>query len=268
MILNFSCNYCTPVYLPINILMKLLIFGSPRTRTSYLLDVLCQHYNIKNFREPYTGQLVTESRNFEIYKSKNKEVTNNLKDQDNFGLKIFTDALIDWDFFRENADYRKLTKQSIMDIYDIHNLNMYDQIYITYRKNSVDRFCSFTRAFSQNKFIFRKGQENSIKFYSPKNVNLEYSYQNLKVSLLTDILHNQLSKEIMQRKHNAICLEYDEIKNFVTSNYPNIESQCVESFYDYKNTLKNYNQICDDFDKAKLELEQEGAIEVVSTLFN
>jgi len=247
--------------------MKLLIFGSPRTRTSYLLDVLCQHYNIRNFREPYTGQLVTESKDFEVYKYKNKEVTNRLKTQDNFGVKVFTDALIDWYFFTENADYSKLTKQSIMDMYDIHNIDMYDQVYITYRNNSIDRFCSFTRAFSLNKFIFRKGQENSIKFYSPKNVNLEYKYKDLKLSLFTDILHTQLIKQIMQRKNNTICLEYDEIKPFVNFNYSNVESQCVESFYDYKNTLKNYNQICDDFTKARLELEQAGAIELVSTLF-
>lgn len=246
--------------------MKLLIFGSPRSRTSYLLDVLCQYYNIKNFREPYTGQLAAESNNFETYKFKCQEVTNSLKNQDNFGLKIFTAALINWDFFREDANYRTLTKESIMDMYDIHNLDMYDKIYITYRKNSVDRFCSFTRAFSQNKFIFRKGQENSIKFYSPKNVNLEYNYQSLKVSLLTDMLHNELIKQIIQRKNNVICLEYNEIKNFVSTNYPNIETQCVESFYDYKNKLKNYNQICDDFNKAKLELEQEGAVESISTL--
>lgn len=248
--------------------MKLLIFGSPRTRTSYLLDVLCQHYNIKNFREPYTGRIVTECKNFETYKNKNIEITNKLKKENNFGLKIFTDALIDWELFRENADYSNLTKQSIMDIYDIHNLDMYDQIYITYRKNSVDRFCSFTRAFSQNKFIFRKGQENSIKFYSPKNINLEYKYSNLKLFLFTDILHNQLIKYLTKRKNNITCLEYAEVKTFVNTNFPTIESQCVESFYDYKNTLKNYNQICDDFIRAKLELEQERAVELISTLYN
>lgn len=254
--------------------MKILVYGLPRTRSTFILDVLCQFNKLTYLGEPYHGILAIESKkSFVNYKSKQSKVTLELRQQDNFGLKLFTNGLINWDFVQMNnplADpkYNTITKNDVIDIYETHDIDMYDKIYIIHRKNGIDRFCSFTQAKQHNNFAFRRGQEKLVKMYSPKNINLDYKYSDLKFFLFCDILHNQLSNQLMSKKNNVIQLEYDDITKFVNDNCPNIESRFTENFYDYKNKIKNYNQISDDFERAKLEFEKDEVAEVISNLFS
>ncbi|NBP58158.1 hypothetical protein EBU71_16800, partial [bacterium] len=78
--------------------MKILLFGHPRSRSSYLLDVLCQHYNLENLFEYYHfARIDTENKTlfkepkiiFNNYKKFVKQYTETLFQKDNFAHKLF-----------------------------------------------------------------------------------------------------------------------------------------------------------------------------------
>lgn len=262
--------------------MKILVYGLPRTRSSYLLDVLCQHYNLKNYFEPYGGILLKSIKDkipkhkyptllWSEFKTKTKEVTVKLTTQDDFGCKIFAGNLFDWIKYTPNQmnpipNYTGFTKDEFICAYEYYNIDMYDKIYFTYRNNEADQFCSFEHADQHNNFMFFKGQEKLAKLFSPKHKTIKYNYVNIKFWIFQSVVYNWFSEKLLKTKTNIIKLEYNEIPNYLQIKYPNITSRWVENCYDYSKTINNYKQIFDDCQKAKEELHQEGVYEYLDLL--
>lgn len=257
--------------------MKILVYGSPRTRSSYLLDVLCQNYNLANYFEPYGIQMVDEIKTripfhklhielWDAFKQKTKDMTLALSKQDNFGCKFFSGNLVNWvnytpNVLNPNPDYTKLTKDEFIDAFDFHGINMYDQIFFTYRENLADQYCSYQHAEQHSTFLFKQGQEKLAKIYAPKSKAITYTYFDLKFWVFSAIVFDVFTEQIIKRKNNVTVLEYNQIPDYVKTNFPNITSKLVENCYDYKLTITNYNQIFDDVSKAKEELNAEGVIQ-------
>lgn len=251
--------------------MKILLFGMARSRSSYLSDILANHYNYENYYEPYHRQLVEViNKKFDTHKRKEKweayvkaanGVTNKLKNKDNFVVKLFPDALYDFFKFEDNSIprfyYWDIKKSDCLPILEHYNIQMYDVMYATYRTNKIDNVCSFLSAARHDQFLFVS--EQRAKFYAPKKIKLSYNPIQIEHLAFNDYFY-YLNLEIVKKHYpNIICLDYDEIPNYVNNNFPNVKSKFIDTKYDYKNNIVNYDEIADDYMKARKKIEESCA---------
>lgn len=235
--------------------MKILNFGLPRTRSSYLVDVLSQAYNLDNLFEPYHNDIIDkiiadklkgdDAWKYSIDFTLN--LTNNLYNKNDFILKLFPDACFNFHldpfkgqtkFIFQASDYFDLTKS--------HNLQMYDKIYITYRENYVDLICSFLLAQKKQTFLYTDKNKNLIKFNKPKNLTLDYSIMELTRLTLSFYFFEHYC-DILKTLPNVTCIEYNDIPKYLKYEYPDVTSTFIDTEFDYVNKIKNYNQISDDY---------------------
>lgn len=233
--------------------MRILNFGLPRTRSSFLIDVLAKAYDLDNLYEPYHNPIINKVIEKNLQGDdrwidscrQTLELTNSLKIKDNFVCKLFPDALFNIfkkldgnNFIFDNTDYHNIEKS--------YNISMYDKIYVTYRKNYVDLVCSFLHASKHQNFLYSEKNKNLIKFHSPKNTNLNYTKHHLIRLALTFYFFEHYLNEL-KKLNDVIILEYNEIPEFVNKEFSGIKSELVESQFDYKNKIKNYVQLSEDF---------------------
>lgn len=248
--------------------MKILLFGMARSRSTFLSDIIAQHYGYDNLFEPYHRSLTgVINKKFDVHKRKEKweaylkaanMITKKLSERDNFIVKLFPDALYNFFKYEENSIpryYKKnMDKLDCLPILEHYNIKMYDLMYATYRSNKIDNVCSFLTASKHDEFLFYN--EQRAKFYAPKKIKLDYSDQIIQHLAFNDFYY-YINLEILKKFNpNIVCLEYDEIPNYVSKNFPNIKSSLIDTKYDYKNNILNYDEIADDYIRARKEIEE------------
>lgn len=264
--------------------MKVLVVCIQRTRSSFLIDAISQYYNLNNFWEPFGGSALVDAMAL-TSKNKNKKtlyeeyisVTKDLVDKtvyiDNFAAKAFTTSVLDWQKFnisRDNLDpdYTKITKDHILDFYSHYKVDMYDQVFVTKRKNMVDLYCSFYHAKQNSTFILYEKEEKKAKIYSAKNKILPSDYPFIKWWLVNEKVHDLITNKILNLRDNVTVLEYESMPDYVNTHFPNIKSTVIKTENNYQKNIKNYNQICEDFDRAKKDLQEQGVFDLLEKLFS
>jgi phage terminase Nu1 subunit (DNA packaging protein) len=267
--------------------MKILIYSQQRTRSSFLLDVLCKHHNLTNYFEPYSDILnasyhqcldKSPSNVFKKYLQKSHEVTEKLKNTDNFGTKLFAASCHNlFKFIGSSArntqqmlysfpksENLALEKADLVDVRKHYNLDMYDKIYILYR-DEVERLASNFHAENHDNFLFHADKKGWREFYSPENKSLPHLYDwKIKAKLLESVVF-KYNIELLKRTYNNLTiLDYKEVPNYVQQNYPNITSTHLETNFNYKN-LKKYNELEEIIRKCQEELKVD---ELLTTLLS
>lgn len=236
--------------------MKILIYGLPRTRSTYLSDILRRHYTLNNYFEPYHTEITDPidkiyyrnqlNEKWQTYLNSCQDVTNKLKSEDNFILKIFPQAIYNVLGLQNNNFC--LSQSDLLPFIKFYNIGMYDQIYVTSRENKIDWLCSLLHAKNNNTFLFTN--INKAKFYAPKNIKLEYN-NTLQIFAFNELLYEYGLKILKRHMTNIIELEYNEIPNYVADEFPNIKSDFIDPNYNYKNNIINYEEIKLDYEKVK-----------------
>lgn len=241
--------------------MRILVFGHPRTRSSFLLDVACKHYELTNYFEIYHGNLINQIEHeipahkniskWEVYKKRVKTITDNLSEKNNFGVKIFSTVLTNWEKIAVNIlDYSVIHKDDIINLEEYFKVSSYDKIYITYRKNFTDQFCSYKHARLNDTFVYKKQEKKLAQLYAPKNKKIDYKLSDIKRWVFEVAIQDYFFDYIKNRYSNVIQLEYHDIPNYVKLTYPNCTSDLSETNYNYEESISNYQQISDDFQKV------------------
>jgi len=248
--------------------MRILLFAMARSRSTFLSDIIAQHYEYNNLFEPYHGSLTgiinqkfnihQRKERWEAYLEAAKTTTKKLSERDNFIVKLFPDVLYDFYKYGENSIsryYKKnMDKLDCLPILEHYNIEMYDLMYATYRSNKIDNACSYLTASKHNEFLFYSKQQ--AKFYAPKKIKLNY-YDWMIEHLAFNDFYYYLNLEILKKFNpNIICLDYDEIPDYVNKNFPHIKSSLVDAKYDYKNNILNYDEIAYDYMAARKEIEE------------
>lgn len=252
--------------------MKILIYCQPRTRSSFLLDVLCKHYNLKNYFEPYSNVLnpsyhktfnKSPDNVFQKYKQNGKDITEELKITDNFGVKLF--AVCCYNYYKfagiaaRNAaifpdkntgtmnqnsiiDDSPLEKKDLINVIDHYNLDMYDKIYVLHR-DEVQRLASNLHATYHDRFIFRTEDSGFLKLYNTENKSLpKFEDWKIKAKILETVIFKYNVELLKKRYKNLTILDYEDVPKYVKENYPNIVSEHQETNFDYK-SLRKYDQL-------------------------
>lgn len=245
--------------------MKILLYCLPRTRSSFLQDVVSQYYNLENIFEPYKPtEFACTHKVFWLkpeiiganFKKEVKKVSDTLLAKDNFCAKLFPlhtyNAMMNlW----RRTDNFAVTPEVIFDLDKDHNIRTYDKIFVLKRRNLADFFCSYYFAYERAEFTFTKEVESFVEIYRPKNkIKVNPDYKIIKAHVvdlyIMEYQHNWLKKNNIP----TIDLDYDDVPNYVAEHYPNIQSKHIETKYNYKDFLLNYDEILEQVEKAKKEL--------------
>lgn len=240
--------------------MRIAIFTMTRTRSSFLLDTLCQYYKIQNHFEYYNNTYSSETFNsfykirskmiFEKFSSTKKQETKDLFTWPSFGIKIFPHNFVG--FIRENSSFQPnkktyplFIKENVLDLIEYFNLDQYDKIYILNRKEVVDNIISQLYALQIGKFLLTtsdKHRSNQLKpngeLYLTTNNNYVHRSR-IYCHLFLKYLPRYFDKLNIRYKE----LDYDDVPLYIEKNYPSIKSQFVDTEFDYKNGITNYSEI-------------------------
>lgn len=243
--------------------MKVLILGTVRSRSSFLIDVICKHYNLQNLFEAYRHieDQVSKKVLFKypdklwpLYIKETIEYTNTLKEKDNFAIKIFPGQWLNcWKYnyhHVKNVDWN-LLPSDIMDIKITHNIEMYDKIFILKRSNVVDYFCSYISARSRHRFLYNQNDTHIVNLYKKNAKHLVYDENQLKISIIEKLGIDYISDLLRKENIKFTELEYDDVPAYVSNNFPNITSELIDPGFNYQELILNYDQIKNDLEKTK-----------------
>jgi hypothetical protein len=212
--------------------MKILVIGQPRSRSNWLLDSLATHHNIENLQEPYYG---ANQKNAQLYASTIRQATLKLVvNKSSFACKLQTSDIMGsfYNFFPLIG-------------FSGFNFSIFDSIYITYRQNIAEQLSSLIVAKETGEYTFSKfslptsPNFGSIKFDPIKHQEqiLELAMNHLKIRMIKRFLR------LIDKPYEEI--EYQDCPTWINDNLPMANSIHVETNFDYKSIISNYNEIPD-----------------------
>jgi hypothetical protein len=236
--------------------MKYLIYCLPRTRSSLLQDVISQKYNLTNLEEPYIEVEKKAKKNlifhnnklvWENYQKNVLEVTKNLETQDNIVVKIFSDITFNHLKYRKLVlnDSFSIDNDDIVNPEKVCSMQSYDKIFLLYRQSITDLFCSYRYGKNFQKLQYEDTQldKSLVNFRSTKKINLVYDDVSLASDVLQYLYFQHQARHLLKVHPNITMLEYDEIPMYVNKNFEGVTSKFLETNFDYKELVKNYNVI-------------------------
>jgi LPS sulfotransferase NodH len=198
--------------------MKVLVIGQPRSRSNFITAALSNFYNVPNFVEPYRT-VDTDNKNYAVNIQK---ITDNLLKYQDFVCKLQTSQI-------------KIAR--LLNFFNHFQFNMYDQVFITERKNIVEQIASLLIAQYTNKWSTYYTNPPIITFdpRRDRHVIKEIALEIRKVKILKDFLDKD---GILYQ-----LLNYEDIDEWVKNNLANPETIFEKSNYDYKKLISNYSQL-------------------------
>ena len=204
--------------------MKILILGTPRSRSNYLLYALAQHHSLENLVEPYQMNYHDLSRVSDISKT--------LSLKTNYICKLqTTDIKPCYDEYTQNLWYESF------------KFHRYNKIITTSRENIVDQVASLILAVETGYWF---------GYYPPP---IEIVFQDHHIIMVLDILQQKrtLRKICDQLKAQNITVQhlcYETIPKWLlvqgfTGNIEKtteLSNGSPVSGYDYSKVIKNYDE--------------------------
>ncbi len=202
--------------------MKILVLGLPRSRSNFVTSALAEFYGVPNLKEPYCHA---------IEDSQVSSITNELLKTRDFVCKL------------QSSNVK-------LNMYTECQYNMYDNIYITARKNISDQIASLLVAKTNDTWGYYPAEPSSIVFDTDKHMQIVWEI-GLDIYKMI-ILKNQLAEDNIHVK----SLHYEISEEWVKTHLDNPKIDLKKSHYDYKKIITNYSELEDvtnrHFEKLKL----------------
>lgn len=254
--------------------MKVLLLSMARSRSSVIVNSYSQKYQIPNLFEDYepvspnnVSKMVFMKKP-EILWDKFQTLTKNKTDtifsnnqSTGFVIKLFPINIVN--DFQFNPLFNKIpnwniTQDSILDLEESFRISEYDKILISYRHNMTDQICSWWHAY--NKSFFLTNNKNVAKAFTPKGkivVSTFDSHYTIKSAIIHKKLLEYIPTYLNKKNLPYTLLEYNEVPTYLQENFSDIEFSTIDTKYDYKNLIENYNEINETVQKLELEVEKE-----------
>ena len=251
--------------------MRIILLSMPRTRSSVLIDGLSKKYKVPNLYETYrtvspdeTSKLLLFKKStlmWSRFKEEAKKKTQELLDNNSsyavklFPINIFND-------YQYNPQFTKhpnwnISRDSLLDLEEHFQISKYDQIYLLQRDNIVDNICSYMYAFTTNFFLTESADK--AKTMQPRGkVNLTTSkYYTAKCFILYKKYLDYIQIYLDKKNLSYTKLEYNTVPEFISDHFADVKLDTVDTNYDYKNFIKNYDEIAELVYKIEREVDQE-----------
>ena len=248
--------------------MRVLILSTVRTRSSFFIDTVSKYYNLENLYE-YYGHLDFEVLGKTFYKkeeilwNKLKEITLEktklIDSKDNYAIKVHPNNFINVFKYHHNYGYKGSwnmnDKDDIMPLSYL-KLDSYDKIYYLTRNNFTDLYCSWMHGMSREKLLYTEEDKALMNVHrSTMNINLDERIA--KILLFDLIILDKLYEKFQKQNKDIIKLDYEETVPYTQKMFTGIESKYVDTKFDYKSLVKNYDQLSDQLNNVKEQLVKE-----------
>lgn len=217
--------------------MKTCIIALPRSRSSILLETISLHHSIKILGEDI-GQI--ENRSGPEYATKLKELLDKSSAELAGVMRLHPLQMV------------SISKGVVSPLdFDWFNFKQYDKMYFTYRESVADSIASTFIAVKLNKFTYKNVNEIAQieePFYFCKTKDLWHVrdyINNIKImNSLTEYL------DLHEIKHSS--LYYNEIPGYISNKFPNTQTFHVETHYNYREMISNYDDILELYNATLL----------------
>jgi len=140
------------------------------------------------------------------------------------------------------------TNGKLLD-FDLFNFKQYNKIYFTARVNVADAVSSLFIAHSLNKYTY-KSLDELEKHIEPKEFT-EDSYNRVFMLLYADLISKHLKAYLTKASIEWEHIDHDDVPKFIEQNYNNISSSNIETNFNYKDLVTNYNELVFIYEKLK-----------------
>lgn len=209
--------------------MKICIIAFARTRSSMLLETISLYYGIPILGEEINKlalerQSLPSSYNFTVDYSHLDNGVLRLHPRHFFPIRILS-----------------LSEADRKAEFDLFNFKQYDQTYFIYRESISDLIASFFVAEELNTFTY---QGNIKPFQNIKPIEItEKHHAHIKGQLRSEKVVLKLKEYFENNNIKYTDLFYNDIPSFVETNYPGKKTFHIETKYDYRSIIKNYDEI-------------------------
>ena len=219
--------------------MKVCVIGFPRSRSSILLETISFYYNIP---------IIPGERISEIIDIVNTRITyNSCKIEEIIQYELQKDNIKKEGVTRIHPNqfsyfsWKEYNSRKMMNI-DSYDFKHYDQIYFSFRNSISDTLASTILAYRLDKYTY-KSKDEIYKFKKPIDVIIDR-----RISLIHDYIYSRIIYLHMKRYLDNLNikyteLEYNEIPKYLEDNFPAIDTGHVETNYNYKNIIKDYDKL-------------------------
>jgi hypothetical protein len=210
--------------------MKICIIAFARTRSSMLLETISLFYNI-----PILGQEINElAFKGPLIPSSYKSI-------------ILNDSLVKDGVLRLHPLHfhperiLQYSEEERTAEFDLFNFKQYDQVYVVYREPVSDLIASFLVAEKLATFTYQHNIK-PFKNIEPIEITPE-SYKHIKGHIHSENFVRKLKEYFTINNIKYKDLFYDDIPKFCKKNYPGGKTFHLETNYNYKKIIKNYDEI-------------------------
>jgi len=234
----------------LNINMNILVICRLRTRSTYFLKTMCNHYNLHNYNEDYFTLPTSYScalqyanftpifyqrhqHNWGKYSEKFQERTNNYFTKNNFGIKLFSKMISSHPVFLHSDQFRNA--QIMPNLKKSCKLELYDSVYFLDR-NLVESVASYAYSLIVGKSIYKEYIVGKIVEFTNNLYPAVNSY------ILDYLIQRKIEKILLKYNIPYTYLDYNDIPNFLR-NYNQSIDMPVDTKYNYKNLIINYDEL-------------------------
>lgn len=228
---------------------RVAIFCQPRTCSTYFIDAICNEYSIKNHFEFWKGSVkqvlnIHSPKSFDKYKLNVVNATTNLFDGEDFALKFFPTTFYNQFFLKNDVkNYYKIKDYIINDLTYHFRIPEYSDFYFLHR-NITDIIISYMHGYKNLWHYSSEGEainhipNETVLFTAINTRRYIVDYQ-----IVSHILSEKIEKYLLEKNLQFTKLEFDSVPSYIDNNFSIKNYRFVNSMYDYKKILPNYNKI-------------------------
>lgn len=208
--------------------MKFCIIALPRSRSSILLETISLHYGIGILGEDI-GEI--KARWGAIYATIVRALLTKVLNEPRGVIRLHPLQMIS-------------IKRQGFDVFDFNwfNFEQYDKIYFTYRESVSDSIASAFVAEKLNRFTY-KHADQLVKitdpFYFSKTTDFQHAVDYINGVKIMSSLKEYLNSNSIKYDN----LDYNNIPNYISNEFPNTKTFHIETNYNYKEMISNYDDI-------------------------
>jgi hypothetical protein len=235
--------------------MKICVIGLTRSRSTLFVETISNFYNIpiigQEFNEVLPRQLadrpwLDDTVAPEIpqkHLAKVKFALNEINDSPTGVVRYHPEQLSFIPF-----------SGSVLDL-DLFNFKQYDKILFTVRRDIANMISSRFVATELNRWTYNFESQVHNKI-TPMSLGLP-GYYHIKLALYNELIVSRLKDYLLTNNIQYEQVDYNDVPAYLDINFPSDHYQStVETKYDYKSIVTNFDEIMELYEKFKPEVQE------------
>lgn len=235
--------------------VKIAIFSSPRTKSSFVIDEISKQFDIINLHETWTGSNITILKVplpniWESYKKKVTKQTNTFFEKHNdfgFAWKAWPGSFCHLGALiteKENF-FKNGNPKIILDLTKHFRYDEFTEFYLLQR-DPTERICSWIHSYKIKKFEYENNEE--VKQYHPFNKDTEIYKTFLEINdffisfIVSDLILDRLEPYLKTLGKPYTKLDFNEVPNHMKERF-NVERDFIPTNYSYRDLVPEYELI-------------------------